>query len=170
MGLDLIVGILADSKGSDVEGYEYFKAQFEAVNNALQAEGLPTHHEPEDAKEPLPWSHQMWGYSGLHYLRRIAANLWIRNELAEPGDENAHEDPALRDCYEELADLSSASKFPHLIYHSDAEGFYLPIPFDDVIFPDEELDVAGGMIGSSHMLMDECSRLAQILELPLTLI
>lgn len=50
--------------------------------------------------------------------------------------------------------------------HSDAEGYYLPSDFPDVQFPDDEFKVAGCMIGSAPRLLDECKRLAQILEVP----
>jgi len=36
-----------------------------------------------------------------------------------------------------------------------------------VLFPPEELEIPGGMIGSSPRLLDETRRLAQAIELPL---
>jgi hypothetical protein len=49
--------------------------------------------------------------------------------------------------------------------HSDAEGVYLPIDSQEVIFD----DVPGAMIGSSYRLKWECATIAASLELPLDL-
>jgi hypothetical protein len=73
MGLDLEVGILADFKEADAEGFAYFKEQFGILNQFLSDAGLGTHVEPEELDEVF--SCRMYGYSGLHYLRRIAAHL-----------------------------------------------------------------------------------------------
>src|SRR5688572_505740 len=67
MGLSLEVGILADLKEHDPEGAQQFREEFETLNRFLASEGLPPHHEPESCEV---WSGDMWGYSGLHYLRR----------------------------------------------------------------------------------------------------
>jgi hypothetical protein len=56
--------------------------------------------------------------------------------------------------------------FDHLMLHGDAEGFYLPIEFPNVLFPDESLEFACGMIGSSYRLLSECERIATVLEIP----
>jgi hypothetical protein len=53
--------------------------------------------------------------------------------------------------------------------HSDAEGFYLPIDFADVIVPPEDAGVAGGYIGSSFALLRECEELARSIGVPLDL-
>ena len=80
-------------------------------------------------------------------------------------------DPVLRD-YFRIFDASIARgeaagmPYQHLIVHGDAEGYYLPVEFDDVIIPDPSLEIAGGMLGSSHALLRECRELAGVLELP----
>ncbi len=104
----------------------------------------------------------MMGYSGLHYLRRLAAYIGLDRDIPGPGTRRAAEDPVLAEYYDLLA-----PGFEHLLLHSDAEGFYVPQDFEDVIFPDEALRIPGGMIGSSPRLLDECKRLAEWLELPL---
>ena len=48
MGLALEVGILADLKTADEEGYRHFQDQFELVNQLLTQNGLPAHTESED--------------------------------------------------------------------------------------------------------------------------
>lgn len=59
--------------------------------------------------------------------------------------------------------------FDHLMLHSDAEGFYLPLEFPNVLFPDQSLEIAGGMVGSSYGLLSECERIAAALEIPANL-
>jgi hypothetical protein len=72
MGLALEGGILADLRENDEEGYEHFRSQLDALNQVLQQADLPAHREPEDCDV---WSGDMFGYSGLHYLHRVAAYL-----------------------------------------------------------------------------------------------
>ena len=121
----------------------------------------------------------MFGYSGLHYLRRIAAHLNIRGALPEPGGEDVPEDRVLKEYYA-LAGASGRSFFDrlfgrksivrdydHLILHSDAEGYYVPQDFREVLFPPDRLGTPGGMLGSSHRLLEETTRLARAVELPL---
>jgi hypothetical protein len=170
MGLAVEVGILVDVAESDPDSLESFREDFEAANAALAEEGLPTHEEPESASwEPL--SFDMYGYSGLHYLRRIAAHLAAGNELPSPGTDEASSDPMLEAYYDAVTKgwrpfrRSSRidRRFDHLLVHSDAEGFYVPVEFEDVIFTD---DVPGAMIGSSHALARELDALSRALGVP----
>ena len=121
----------------------------------------------------------MFGYSGLHYLRRVAAYLDSTGRLPEPGKDNASEDPVLEQYFQDVTGTKPSfltrllNKQPnfqrgldHLIVHSDAEGFYVPIEFPDVLYAYEEREVAGGMLGSSYRLLSECKRIAAELEIP----
>ena len=56
--------------------------------------------------------------------------------------------------------------FDPLMTHSDADGYYLPIDFGAVLVSDKELDIAGGMLGSSVRLLAECERIAASLGIP----
>ena len=47
----------------------------------------------------------MYGYSGLHYLRRIAAYLWADKPIPSPGKDNPEKDPLLEKYYSSLGDL-----------------------------------------------------------------
>lgn len=177
MGLALAVGILADLKANDEEGYRDLKEQFAAVNTALAALHLGPHAEPEHIDA---WSCDMWGYSGLHDLRRVAAYEAFEYDIPTPGTGETSRDPVVVDYYRETTgspfawlrrlfrgpEEHKALPFQHLMLHSDAEGFYLPIEFEKVIFPDASFDIAGGMIGSSCVLWRECERLAELLGIP----
>jgi hypothetical protein len=181
MGLGLSVGYMADMKENDEEGYEDFITQMAKVNQALSAVGLPLHEEPESVKPEDAISLEMYGYSGLHYLRRIAAHLTYTEKLPPPGTEESTEAKFLKQYYKEsvqggrprglmsLFKRSASAKnfnFNHLIQHSDCEGYYLPIDFANVIFPDSKLKIPGEMIGSSYQLLKECKHLAKALDIP----
>jgi hypothetical protein len=178
MGLTLVVGALAEAVEQDTENAARLDAQFAAVNQALAAAGLPAHTEPRSLAADRRWSGDMYGYSGVHYLRRVAAYVASGRSLPRPGDDGASDDPVL-DAYFAVVDGRAPSlfgrmlgrprparAFDHLIVHSDAEGYYLPLEFRDVIIPDESLEIDGGMIGSSPILLRECERLAKALGIP----
>ncbi len=171
MGLALCVGVPSEIRESDPEYVAYFEGQVEAINGVLESFGLPPHSEPFDLDDGRTFECDMVGYSGLHYLRRLAAHLALGKELPAAGDDGAASDPVLHDYYK-IFDASfargraSGMPFQHLIVHGDAEGYYLPVEFEDVIIPDPSLEIAGGMLGSSHALLRECRELARALELP----
>ncbi len=176
MGLALVVGILADLIEKDGESAEHFRTEFECLNRFLASQGLPAHREPESC---ALWSSEMYGYSGLHYLRRIAAHLDIEGKLPPPGDEQASKDPVLQRYYDAFdrpqpsplgrwfVGTTTKRAFDHLIIHSDSEGYYIPQDFPSVLVPGPNFPVAGGMVGSSQRLFQECQRLAEALGLPL---
>ncbi len=137
---------------------------YASLSQALVEAGLPAHKEPHSPEDDGIFSCQMWGYSGLHYLRRLAAYIGLDKKVPGPGGDNPAGDPVLEEYYDYLA-----PGFEHLVMHSDSEGFYVPQDFEDVIYPREELGVGGGIIGSSVRLLSECKRLAAWLELPLDL-
>ena len=171
MGLVICVGLPTEVREGDPEYLEYFDGQVEAVNGVLDSFGLPEYQEPFDIEDERTFECELPGYDGLHYLRRLAAHLALKGELPPPGDETAANDPVLNDYYR-IFDASFAQgkaaeiPFQHLVVHGDAEGFYLPVEFEAVIIPDASLEIAGGMIGSSHALLRECAELARALELP----
>jgi hypothetical protein len=170
MGLSISVGILAELSTLDAEGYEYHQGQFAELNRALFAAELPPHDEPSAPRGRAPWSCAMWGYSGLHYLRRIAAHLWADEPLPPPGTEEDMRDP-MRDPYVDRASLFSYSPAhpaaaAHLLWHSDAGGYYLPSSLPEVVFTADEFNISGGMIGSAVALQQECARLATVLGIP----
>lgn len=176
MGLTLAVGILAEH---DDEGAAHYREQFEILNRYLATIGLPPHQEPEQCEE---FSGDMYGYSGVHYLRRFAAYLDLRRGLPTPGDDDASKSPVLTEYYAAFDRQSKPGalgrlfgvkpkprRFDHLIIHSDAEGYYLPQDFPEVLLPGEAYPVAGGMVGSSPRLLEECAIIAGHLKLPLNL-
>jgi len=184
MGLNVFVGTLAASIAEeDEEWFRIRQEQFSKVNKVLREAGLQEHHEPLDLSGARPYDADMYHYHGLHYLRRIAAHEWAGKELPPPGDDTSSRDPIVEQYYSAAADVekrrmrrgifgrarpdpSAGIAFEHLMYHSDAEGFYLPIDFEHVIFTARKVGIPGDMLGSTPRL-EECMTLAKILGLPL---
>jgi hypothetical protein len=178
MGLSLRVGLLADLAERHPDRVDALAGDFDALNRALAAAGAPTYREPRHLSRQLRWSADMFGYSGLHYLRRVAAHLDLRGTLPPPGDKNVANDPVLLEYYGAGAKPGLLRRFfgtrpsrrsrtfDHLILHSDAEGFYAPVDFPQVIFSSGAHKLVGDMLGSAVRLRDECTRLAAALGLP----
>lgn len=175
MGLDVSVGFIADLRANDPEGAEDFEEYFSFVGLVLKDAGLPQHEEPIECE---CWGAQMFGYSGLHYLRRIAAHLDASLPLPPPGDDKSSDDPLLEAYFDDVLGKKPglverflkkqprfARQYDHLIVHSDAEGFYIPQDFPDVLFADDK-KLPGGMLGSVPRLLAELERLAEVLGIP----
>ena len=168
MGLSVFVG-----------SSEIYRGGFASVNAALRAAGLPEHREASRGGRDLPLEIDMYGYSTIHHLRWVALHILRGRPIPHAERDDVMDDPLMTDYYEGegyAAELSPAQRSPghaspwgfrHLLLHSDAEGYYLPQPFDEVLIPAERLKVPGGMIGSSPRLRDECAALARHMALPL---
>lgn len=162
MGLSVTVGMLSDLMEEDPEGAEWMNETFQTINKLLKMHGLPAHVEPiTSITEQSRCAIDGFPYSFLHYLRRIYAYAtldpaWKPEVIAD--DANPAEDPVV----EELTMRAQS----HLLCHSDAEGFYLPIDFDEIIF-DQDQTLPGAMLGSTYRLMDELVMLAPYLGIQL---
>jgi hypothetical protein len=157
MGLSIIVGIMSDVADADPEAVEHFRQEFARINDVLAEQGLPQHTEPEKLPAALENRCALDGfpYSFLHTVRRAYAHRmrdpkWIAKPLAE----DAANDPLVEEVTREMTS--------HLLCHSDAEGFYLPLDFTQVVF-DEQERITGGMLGSSQRLRDELVEVAPAL-------
>lgn len=158
MGLSVSVGMLADLKANDAEGAAWFRAEVAKVNRVLEANGLPTFTEPETlATQPHSNAADSYPYSFLHYLRRAYALQREGYPLTPAGDRLSKAD---NDVIEDAGSLFDS----HLLMHSDAEGFYVPVEFDEPIFSD---DVPGAMLGSSPRLLRELVKVAPFLSIEL---
>lgn len=167
MGLGLMVGYLADVRQEDPEFADEFSRRVKAVEACLERQGLSGYSEPPDLAEDDWFSCEMFGYSGLHHLRRLAAYVALAQPLYAPSCEAPDDDPVVERYYEAVGDGDiSDLPFQHLMLHGDAEGFYVPVDFARVIDPGELSDDVGGAIGSAHRLLAECKALAHVLGLP----
>lgn len=181
MGLVVSVGVLHEVEG-DPEGRQV-RADLERLNESLVAAGLSAHEEPSDVPPSLRASFDMVGYSGLHCLRRYAARLWARRR---PEPLRAGQDPSADPClvrYYRRCDWTVGPagvrmfdssgwfrpRFDHLVFHGDADGYYVPIRMPGVLVTWREGSVYSEAIGSSFALRDECERLAKRIRVPLDL-
>jgi hypothetical protein len=163
MGLSLEVGLLARVAEDDPEYARLTRDSFAVVNEVLREHGLPAHVEPEVLPDlellnraPL----RGYPYDFLHRLRRVAAHARARPNWRAtpfPESERATKDPLLVAEYER-DDLRS-----HLLAHSDAEGYYVPIDFPEVLV-DQRLP--GAYLESSQRLYRELVELAPVLGIP----
>ena len=160
MGLCITVGPLSDFLEFDPEGADYVRDEMIIVNGVLQMHGLPRHDEPEtlpkfESRAPL----QSFSYSYLHHLR--AAYAFAVRDLPLPNNL----DVARRTC-PELENEFKRNR-SHLICHSDAEGFYVPIDFEQPLVDPQSPDrVPGRWIGSTQRLQVELLQVAPSLGLP----
>ena len=160
MGLSINVGCLGDLEQNDIEGAAWFKENLEKLNAILEQNGLKLHREPAHPPElESRAACSSFPYSFLHYLRRVYAHAKRDQSWRAKPLENG-EDPT-RDAVldEEIFMFES-----HLLNHSDAEGYYVPQDFEDVIYDDT---IPGGMIGSSQQLLRELVRVAPALQIAL---
>lgn len=127
---------------------------------------------------------QMWGYNGLHYLRRVAAYLALEGLLPHSDQlDQVTDDPVLNRFYAQHSQFLDRPKpgmwnlfrkspqkpqFEHLMLHSDSEGVYLPREMSAVIFDpaQPQREGLGCMVGSSLALLSECRQVATALEIP----
>ncbi|MFZ6873800.1 hypothetical protein ACO0LF_17230 [Undibacterium sp. Di27W] len=165
MGLGISVGVLSGRDNHDADRDEGLDPGWAAINEVLNAAGLPAHVEPRSLPQ-LDSRSELDGfpYSYIHYLRRAYAHrradpAWLATSL--PKGEDPSQDEVLQAEYDYMSS--------HLICHSDAEGYYVPVDFEEVLFADNEnTGLPGGMLGSSYRLMEELVLVAPALGIQLS--
>jgi hypothetical protein len=171
MGLLIIVGDLAEFLEGDEnygldepdeEDIENYKEIYRSLDRFLLRCNLPGHKEPEIiAKFPDREESDHCSYSCLHYLRRAYVHMRKGLTVTPFEGEFASNDLLLAAEYD-LPSLDS-----HLVYHSDCEGFYVPLDFPLPLVSSEEDDVLGGIVGSSYHLLIELVELAPAIDIQL---
>lgn len=154
MGLDVAVAALADLIEQDEEGADWLREDLANVNRVLEANGLPPHEEPEHLVVESRAGIVGVPYGFLHTLRRAFAHALLQPRrpfapLRE--DEDPTHDPLVQ---------AASTRASHLMYHSDTEGFYVPIDFELVL---EDESLTGAMLGSSPRLLAELISVAPLL-------
>jgi hypothetical protein len=159
MGLSIEVGYY-EATGTEFGGVE--PEELVALNEVLAAEGLPQHHEPPRLP-PLQSraACSSFPYSYLHQLRRLAAH-----QMEDPSWRVTPVHGDLTPADERLIERQTMHMTNHLLAHSDAEGFYVPVDFRAILF-DEQDRIRGGTFGSSHQLMRDLVTLAPLLNIRL---
>jgi len=163
MGLAINIAFKADMKQNDAEGYQWAKEMFATTNRFLESEGEGTWTEPEVCNPTTRPYVGSFPYSFLHYLRRAYSYACeFPDTKKAPSGELSSRD-------ESIIDDASSMMSSHLLCHSDAEGLYVPVNFEDPLFDTDEMGVpGGGMLGSSQGLLKELREVAAFLEIELT--
>lgn len=184
MGLHITVGALADLEKNDKESTSFIYDDFIEINNTLTDYGLSNHYEPKSCKV---LSLCGYGYYGLHALREVAGMVWknkpIPNNKILTGKESSYNDELIEAIYLFLGDKSGKRwfnklkpkrfnpvlpPFMHLMIHSDAGGYYVPIDFSIPLMPKdspkEYLDI--WPLGSVQQLSKEIDVLIKALNIP----
>ncbi len=141
MSLAIVVGAMADAVARDPAASEWYAADFARINELLAERGLPAHHEPQKLKGDDYSAN--FPYSFLHYLRR--AYIYATEGKPLPSGEPTGKD-------EKAINKALKKSESHLLRHSDAEGYYVPIDFAEVI---EDSELTGNYLGSSQALLRE---------------
>jgi hypothetical protein len=172
----ITVGALVNAI-NDPEGFAYEQSNFKLLNRALKAAGLPEHKEPCTTKQLTPWSVRAYDWNvGMNYLCRLAVYLWDGQPLPPPGDPAVVPLPENEPLMDEYLSIfmgdskANEHRFNHLLLHRIGSGYYVPLEFEEVVYPQGKLfDDVGGMIGSSVVLKRELEVLAGELKLALDL-
>ena len=163
MGLAVEVGALSFLLDNDNEGAEWLEKSLVELNECLIQHHLEPHNEPKRLPELGSRCELIsFPYSWTHYLRRVVAYVMTeKNWQAVPLAED--EDPTLDDTLQsESHELRS-----HFICHSDAEGFYVPQKFTEILFGADTI-AGDGIIGSSYQLLEEMIMVAPTLGISLS--
>jgi hypothetical protein len=185
MGLTVAVGLYAQNIAEDEEEAQFLDESFLHLNQVLAENGMQSHIEPRIIPNDEYFEAGMMGYNGLHALRRLAAYLSTKGQLPQPAEYGAYSDDPVyiefNRAHERYLESPmsngfmglfkkkiSPPPFQHLFMHSDAEGFYVPQSFNEVIvdWTQPQRPGLGMMVGSSTKLLEECEALAKSLKLP----
>lgn len=161
MGLDVI---MLGAEGLKEARKEGDAAAIVLVNYLVN--NLPDDVKKIDLGEPeelLGFGQRVGSYSALHVLRGLAVAV---DRVGQGADVLTEEDftEAIEEFYESG---KTETGFPHLLHHSDAEGYYVPYTLPEpmtvtatVKHNDGEHEEAVVSIGSSPALLAELERLA----------
>ncbi|MEO1677971.1 MAG: hypothetical protein AAFU80_07395 [Pseudomonadota bacterium] len=176
MGLSFEVGILADLLEHDEEGAARVQAHFADINE---------HNEPRQCDV---WSAEGVGYTGLHALREVAGLSWRGQpiphdrrltgwEETRTGDDlfgaaldavSGEEQPGFLWRLLSRRPAKKPPPFSHLVFHSDAQGYYVPVDFPHPLIPNRiRKDTASiWPLGSVQRLDCELDTLVGLLQIP----
>jgi len=169
MGLSIEVGSLVelelDEEDGETDELEGTAGELHRVRALLQKQGLPTWDEPKASSDALPESHvDGFPYEFLHCLRRAYA--WAVERPGVPL--TPLEEDGLSGQDEVLVENVAMRMDSHLLCHSDAEGYYVPVDFPEPLGGSGKVQMPGGVLGSSQALLRELQRVAPLLGIVLS--
>ena len=186
MGLGITVGLLADLLLNDPDQAHEARQPFALLAQAMAGAGLPPHVEPETCEV---WGADGYGYTGLHALREVAGLVWralpVPTDQILTGEATPHADALFAtavaacapDKHQSLLSRILGEKpparpslppFSHLLLHSDADGFYVPVDFAQPLIPLPPPPDSESLwpLGSVQRLAAELDALGRALDLP----
>jgi hypothetical protein len=166
MGLNVSVGYLADLLECN-PGEPSVRRDFDAVARILKKHRIKGYKEPEQLDDGF--CAKVTPSNGIAFLQRFASYFPLdddatADEWPVPGDDETMGNPLEDDMYEDAVSLLECHPFQHLLLHSCRHGYWVPVDFPDVIFPNSRTGI--DMLGSSVRLLKECDELAKLLRLP----
>ncbi|MEW5818718.1 MAG: hypothetical protein AB1782_00880 [Cyanobacteriota bacterium] len=181
MGLDVCLDTIKSfyidiEEDEDPEEYKILKEGYDDIIKLIKDEIKRQTGKLSSWNEKMPdvtgdvqLEERIGSYTNIHYLRRYAAHIDKNNTPPEPlkPSDDPTQDPLLLAIY----DGESKTRFPHLIDHSDCNGFYIPCNFPEPLWigPEEEIDeedeelVEFISVGSSTNLHEELIKLNEYL-------
>lgn len=163
MGLAISTGMLADLLKNDEEGAEWLEKNLKDLNNLLIKNNLPIHQEP---REIINSNYRgycgSFPYSYLHYLRRALAYARQKPDKFKPAP--AKWEPSSDSLIDRELTVYLDS---HIICHSDAAGFYVPLDFEYPLYSEKALPITGDIVGSTVRARQELIKVAPLLDIKL---
>jgi hypothetical protein len=188
MGLTVEVGFLADVIANDPDAAADGVRDFARIADALAEAGLEPYVEPNDC--PV-WSADLLGYSGLHALREVAGYVWRGHDIPRgillDGSQTDQADALVKEFFEHLTGKGNFTligkafrqifkvkekpklpPFVHLLVHSDCDGFYVPVAFENPVVAKRVTSENEHLwpLGSVMRLEEEINQLARHLDIP----
>ncbi len=156
------VGAFAYCQIHDPEGAAHLRKALASANRTLKANGFPRHVEPKELP-PIPERFDVGSLPHGWFDRLRRAVAYARNcpkkfKPLRKGKDAAQDDWVVQ----ELCSLES-----HLICHSDCDGLYVPVDFDDPLYSENKNDIAYLGLGSSLVGLRELVMVAPLLDIGL---
>lgn len=190
MGLELYITPIKTTIGSlkDYDTETIYREKLETIESLIEIiqqkikeqtgkvevwdeEQLSPHDEELVKQDDMEdFCERIGNHSMIHHLRRYAAHIDVVGKPPEYSCEleEASNDEFLLDIYDE----KTKTNFPHLINHSDCDGYYIPCDFPEPIWiePEEYESLEKHIdepisVGSSLRLMDELNKINTYLKI-----
>jgi len=183
MNLTITVGILADRIRHNPGEVEHLRHKLTTASEAMVAANHPAHVEPENCEVLRRVARAEFGWQAL---REAAGYIW-QNQLiprwpmldgldADKSEDLfqaaiAAEEVVKPSLWQRLSgkvpEPVAPPPFMHLSLHSDVDGYYLPVDFNDLVWPAVYEEETAGIwpIGSVQQLLQELATLGRGLEI-----
>lgn len=130
--LDVVVGsLITTTPQEDREAYEEEREWLQDVQDLLREEGIEVDLLLQPGTEV--WEGGIESFADLYQLQRLAAHLERGNDVQEILSDQNLEDEEFDELLDAIAYNETQTRFPHLIQHQGAGGYYLPVDFAEPI-------------------------------------